>query len=401
MAHLKVYAHTGCIQTIAQLYSKLCGLILRSPVFVGVSFREYIMSFTINLISIALVLAALVACSSTLPEPSKEVSLANKPKHHTSSGYQNDPFVETASSKGVSFYLRRAWDSIFVPKIPDGHVLTESESIQLLNSIESDSITWLGHASFLIKTSGVVILTDPFLSKFASPVSWAGPKRFIDLPIPINKLPAIDIVIVSHNHYDHLDDKTVRNLKNKNNIHVVVPLGLKTFFIERGYSKVTELDWGQSLSVKGIKIVAESAVHDSARSTSDRNKTLWASWVIESSQKRILFIGDTAYSKTIFNLVGDKYDSFDFAILPIGAYEPRELLWMSHVTPEEAVSIGIDVHAKTLIASHWGTISSLSDEPTFEPPMRFKKAGRDRGFSNKDLWTMKVGETKALKTTKN
>ena len=252
-----------------------------------------------------------------------------------------------------------------------------------------------------LETSGVTILTDPFLSKFASPVSWAGPKRFVDLPIPINKLPPIEIVIVSHNHYDHLDDKTIRKLENKNSINVVVPLGLKSFFIERGYSKVTELDWGQSVSVEGIEITAESAVHDSARSTSDRNKTLWASWVIESSQKRILFIGDTAYSETIFNLVGNKYDSFDFAILPIGAYEPRELLWMSHITPEEAVSIGIDVRAKTLIASHWGTISSLSDEPIFEPPIRFKKAGHDRGFSDRDLWTMKVGETKTLETIKN
>jgi N-acyl-phosphatidylethanolamine-hydrolysing phospholipase D len=359
------------------------------------------MSFIKKFISTVLVLAALVACSATSSESSKEISLANKPNHHTSSGYQNDPFVETASSKGIAFYMRRAWDSIFSPKTPDGHVLTEYESIQLLNSIESDSVTWLGHASFLIKTAGVTILTDPFLSKFASPVSWAGPKRFVDLPIPINKLPRIDIVIVSHNHYDHLDDKTVRKLDNKSNIHVVVPLGLKSFFTERGYNRVTELDWGQSVSVEGIEITAESAVHDSARSTSDRNKTLWASWVIESAQKRILFIGDTAYSETIFNLVGDKYGSFDFAILPIGAYEPRELLWMSHTTPEEAISIGIDVRAKTLIASHWGTISSLSDEPTFEPPIRFKKAGRDSGFSEKDLWTMKVGETKPLDTTKN
>ncbi|HAU68877.1 MAG TPA: hydrolase, partial [Gammaproteobacteria bacterium] len=149
------------------------------------------MCLTKYFISTFLVLVALVACSTTPPESSKEISLDSKPKHHTSSGYQNDPFVETASSKGIFFYMRRAWDSIFVPKIPDRHVLTELESIQLLNSIDSERITWLGHASFLIKTSGVTILTDPFLSKFASPVSWAGPKRFVDLPIPINKLPPI------------------------------------------------------------------------------------------------------------------------------------------------------------------------------------------------------------------
>jgi N-acyl-phosphatidylethanolamine-hydrolysing phospholipase D len=348
-----------------------------------------------------LVFTMLVACSSTSSEYSNKISLDNKPPHHTSNGYQNHPFIETAAPKGIIFYIRRAWDSLFAPDIPDGHKLTELESIKLLNSIDSDRVTWLGHASFLITTSGMTILTDPFLSKFASPVSWAGPNRFVNLPIPINKLPSIDIVIVSHNHYDHLDDKTVRTLENKNKIHVVVPLGLKSFFTERGYNKVTELDWGQSVSVEGIKITAEPSVHDSARSTSDHNETLWASWVIESFQKRILFIGDTGYSETIFNFIGDKYDSFDFAILPIGAYEPRELLWMSHVTPEEAVSIGIDVRAKTLIPSHWGTINSLSDEPLFEPPIRFLNAGRDSGFSDKDLWIMKVGETKSMAPTKN
>ena len=352
-------------------------------------------------INTALASAILVACSSNLPEYSMKVSLDNSPKHHTNKGYQNHPFVETAAPKGTFFYIRRAWGSLFVPDVPRGHELTELESLQLLHSISNDRITWLGHASFLIKTSGVTILTDPFLSNRASPVSWAGPKRFVNLPIPINKLPEIDLVIVSHNHYDHLDDKTVRELKNKKKIHVLVPLGLKSFFIDRGYSKVTELDWGQSVSVKGIQITAESGVHDSARSTSDHNETLWASWVIESSQNRILFIGDTGYSKTIFNSIGEKYDSFDFAILPIGAYEPRELLWMSHVTPEEAVSIGVDVRAQTLISSHWGTISSLSDEPMFEPPIRFKKAGHERGFLDEDLWIMKIGETRPIAPAQN
>ncbi|GIU18054.1 hypothetical protein TUM4261_38390 [Shewanella sp. c952] len=350
---------------------------------------------------ITLVFVILVACSSNSSDYSMKMSSDTKPQHHTNKGYQNHPFVETAAPKGFFFYMRRAWGSLFGPDIPDGHELTELESLQLLNSISSDRVTWLGHASFLITTSKVTILTDPFLSKRASPVSWAGPKRFVNLPIAINKLPDIDIIIVSHNHYDHLDDKTVRELKNKHEIHVLVPLGLKSFFTDRGYNKVTELDWGQSISVEGVKISAEPSVHDSARSTSDHNETLWASWVIESFQKRILYIGDTGYSDTIFNYIGDKYNSFDFAILPIGAYEPRELLWMSHVTPEEAVSIGSDVHAKTLISSHWGTISSLSDEPMFEPPVRFKKAGRDGGFSDEDLWIMKIGETRSIASTQN
>jgi N-acyl-phosphatidylethanolamine-hydrolysing phospholipase D len=343
-----------------------------------------------------LALALLFGCTSSSSKYSEKPALDNKPKHHTHSGYQNDPFVETAAPKGLFFYIRRAWDSLFVPDIPEGHQLSTSESIQLLNSIKNERITWLGHASFLIKTSDVTILTDPFLSEYASPVSWAGPRRFVASPIPINQLPSIDIVIVSHSHYDHLDDKTVRSLNNKDEIHVVVPLGLKSFFTERGYTKVTELDWHQSELIKGIKLTAEPAVHDSARSISDHNETLWASWVIESAQKRILFIGDSGYSETIFNHIGDKYASFDYAILPIGAYEPRELMWMSHTTPQEAVSIGIDVRAKTLIASHWGTINSLSDEPIFSPPIRFKKSGANNGFLDKNLWTMKIGETRPL-----
>ena len=351
-------------------------------------------------ITTILTLIILLGCSSNWSEYSGNKSLDNKPEHHTARGFQNHPFVKTAAPKGLLFYIRRAWGSLIVPDIPDGHMLSELESIKLLNSIDSDRITWLGHASFLIKTADVTILTDPFLSEHASPISWAGPKRFVALPIPINKLPVIDIVIVSHNHYDHLDDETVRNLKNKDKIQVVVPLGLKPFFTERGYNKVTELDWGQSTSIRGIQLTAQPAVHDSARSISDKDKTLWASWVIESSQKRILFIGDTGYSATIFNDIGDKYVSFDYAILPIGAYEPRKLLWMSHTTPKESVSIGKDVRAKTLIASHWGTISSLSDEPMFEPPIRFKKSAVESGFSDKNLWIMKVGETRELLSTK-
>jgi N-acyl-phosphatidylethanolamine-hydrolysing phospholipase D len=353
------------------------------------------------LISAIFALVILMGCSSVMSQNSEKKSLQSTPKHHTATGYQNYPYVETASSKGPLFYIRRAWDSLVVPDIPNGHVMPQLVSIQLLNSIEDDRITWLGHASFLIKTAEVSILTDPFLSTYASPVSWAGPKRFVDLPIPINKLPAIDIVIVSHNHYDHLDDETVRSLNNKDNIHVVVPLGLKPFFTERGYNKVTELDWGQSVSIKGIQLTAEPAVHDSARGAFDVDKTLWASWVIESPQQRILFIGDSAYSDTLFTDMGAKYGAFDYAILPIGAYEPRKLLWMSHITPQEAVAIGNDVQAKVLIASHWGTISSLSDEPMFEPPVRFKKSGNDNGFQDENLWVMKIGETRPTLSIKN
>jgi L-ascorbate metabolism protein UlaG (beta-lactamase superfamily) len=314
--------------------------------------------------------------------------------HHTKTGFQNHPFLETAAAKGFFFYVRRVYGSVFTPDIPEGHSLSTEESVLLLNSIKGDKISWLGHANFLINISGVTILTDPFLTEFASPVSWAGPRRFVEPGITIKNLPDIDVVLVSHSHYDHLDDQTIRSLKNKQKIHVVVPLGLKSFFVERGYDMVTELDWGESVNIDAIKITSQPAVHDSARNIKDHNQTLWSSWVIESAEKRVLFVGDTGYSQTVYSDIGEQYGSFDYAIVPIGAYEPRKLMWMSHVTPEEAIFIGMDVRAKKLIASHWGTVSSLSDEPPFEPPIRFNKAGVDNGFYDQDIWVMKVGETR-------
>ena len=343
-----------------------------------------------------MVFVTLFTCASVLSQNKGETVMDNMPEHHTEVGFQNHPFVKTAAPKGFLFYVRRFWGSVFTPDIPEGHALSEEDSIHLLHSVEGDSITWLGHATFLIRVSGKRILTDPFLSEFASPISWAGPRRFVDSGISSENLPPIDIVIVSHNHYDHLDNETISNLNNKERIHVLVPLGLKSFFIERGYKKVTELDWQESVTIENIEFTSLPSVHDSARSTDDRNKTLWASWVIKSLERKILFVGDTGYSEVIYHNIGEEYGSFDYAILPIGAYEPRELMWMSHVTPEEAISIGTDVRANTLVASHWGTVSSLSDEPSFEPPVRFKKRGNDTGFSDKEMWIMKVGETRAM-----
>ena len=322
--------------------------------------------------------------------------MENKPAHHTQTGFQNHPLVAKMVPKGFLFYVRRLWGSVFTPDVPDGHALSAQEAELLLNSIEGDKISWLGHATFLLKTAETTILTDPFLTEFASPISWAGPRKFVAPGISMESLPHIDVVLISHNHYDHLDDETIRKLDNKEKIHVVVPLGLKSFFVERGYEMVTELDWGESVTLEHIKITSHPAVHESARSTGDFNKTLWSSWAIESPALRIFFVGDTGYSKPIYRRIGAEYGAFDYAIVPIGAYAPRKLLWMSHVTPEEAVLLGADVRANTLIASHWGTVSSLSDEPVFEPPQRFKKSGIESGFCAQDLWIMKVGETRAL-----
>ncbi len=200
------------------------------------------------------VLVLLFSCAPVSSQSIRQTAMADKPKHHTETGFQNHPFVETTAPKGFFFYVRRIWGSVFTPEIPHGHTLPEAESLRLLDSVKGDRISWLGHATFLINASEVTILTDPFLTEFASPVSWAGPRRIVEPGISLENLPQIDIVIVSHNHYDHLDDETISSLKNRGEINVVVPLGLKPFFVERGYRKVTELDWGETVTVENIKI---------------------------------------------------------------------------------------------------------------------------------------------------
>ncbi len=177
-----------------------------------------------------------------------------KPRHHMIEGFRNYPPTPNPFSYGdFSFFLRRFWGSLFPPEISPDHILPKKAAINQLNSLKSrNTLTWLGHSTFLIRLNGKTILTDPFLTERASPVAWGGPKRFTPPGISLKKLPSIDIVIVSHNHYDHLDEITIESLPGKENIHVVVPLGLKIFFTQRGYPSVKELDWGENTWVDSI-----------------------------------------------------------------------------------------------------------------------------------------------------
>ena len=311
--------------------------------------------------------------------------------------FRNYPPTPGPSSYGsFSFFLRRFRGSLFLPEIPPGHVLPEEKAIALLNLLKKENtLTWLGQSTFLIRLEGKTILTDPFLTERASPLTWGGPRRFVPPGISLKKLPAIDIIIVSHNHYDHLDKTTVENLSGKEKIHVVVPLGLKIFFTQRGYTDVRELGWGKNTSVDNIQINSLPAVHFSGRGIGDRNKTLWCSWAIRFSSGKYYFAGDTAYSSTIFQDIGREFKSFDLAIIPIGAYEPQEMMKAFHATPVEAIKIGMDIRAKVMVGSHWGTIE-LSDEPHWEPPRRFEEHAAKIGIPREQIWIMKIGETRIL-----
>ncbi len=334
----------------------------------------------------------LLGCSSSLPE----IWAEGKPKHHTENGFRNYPIIPEPASVGAAFYLRRTWGSFVLPEVPPDHFLSENEAIKQYQQLNGqDSITWLGHATFLIRINGTTILTDPFLTEYASPFWTFGSRRFVQPGISLDNLPPIDIIVVSHNHLDHLDAETVESLRGKENIRVFVPLGLKPFFSERGYKAIKELDWNESSSTNNIRFTALPAVHYSRRGTNDKNKTLWSSWSISSKSGKYFFSGDTSYSPSIFKDIGKTDGPYDLAMISIGAYKTRKFGPATHLTPEEAIKVAKEIKTDIVVGMHWGTIE-LSDEPHWEPPIRFNKAARENALSPDQTWIMKIGETRHL-----
>lgn len=284
------------------------------------------------------------------------------------------------------------------PPAPAGHVVPREAALAGLSALQRearDSLTWLGHASFLVRMGGKVVLTDPFLSEAASPFSSIGPKRFAGPGLAAEDLPPVDVVVISHNHYDHLDLRTLRRLPGKASVRLVVPRGVGPLVRGLGFLEVHELRWGESLEVGDLRVAAAPVIHFSGRGLFDHDTTLWAGYVLEAPAQRIFFAGDTAYHPTAFKALRERIGPVDLALVPIGAYEPRQMMGHVHVNPEEAVAIARDLQARRAVAMHWGTIV-LSTEPPFEPPQRFRAAGRTAGLDDDRLWVMAIGETRSL-----
>ena len=330
--------------------------------------------------------------------PENAAAAAGRPDHHLPNGlFRNPPGSpqRDVDMRTLLRYLgRMARNSRNRVRVPEDHMVSERRAIAGLRVLNgADSLTWLGHAAFVITLAGKTILTDPYLSDYAGP-SRLGPKRFVKSGIAAQNLPPIDILLISHNHYDHLDEVTLRHLPYKEHIQVIAPLRLGEFFLKRGFQRVVELDWEQQFHMDGVTIKALPAVHWSRRKTRDTNRTLWAGFSIRGAGQHLFFGGDSAYGK-VFKQIGERHGPFDTAMLGIGGYAPEIIMHASHATPEEAVQIGRDIGARRLVGMHWGTVQ-LTEEPPFEPPHRFLAAGREQGYVNDDLWIMKIGETRAL-----
>ena len=255
------------------------------------------------------------------------------------------------------------------------------------------TVTWVGHSTLLVQMDHVTFLTDPIWSDTASPVSWVGPQRFVDPGVAMEDLPPIDFVVVSHNHYDHLDLTTLEALaKRRPETRFFVALGNAELLRESGVANVTELDWGESRVVEGVRITCLPTQHWSKRGIGDDNEALWSSWGVVGPERSFYFAGDTGYFDG-FSRIAEAFGGFDLAAVPIGAYEPQAMMKESHLNPEEAVRAALDLRARRALAIHYGTFD-LSDEPLDEPPRRFRAAAAEQGLAAADAWVLKVGETR-------
>ena len=245
-----------------------------------------------------------------------------------------------------------------------------SNDWESLNFEEDDNYgVWVGHSTFLIKKNGITILTDPVFSDRASPFKNIGPKRLIPPAIPLKQLPEIDFITISHNHYDHLDIRSLKDLYllNSNTIFLV-PAGDKKLLERQKIENVYEYEWWEGYLSDELKITFTPVQHWSKRGLFDRNKSLWGGWFFEFNDFSIFHAGDTGYSED-FKSTRIKLGSPKYAFIPIGAYDPEWFMAESHVNPEDAVQIMLDLGAENSFGMHWATFK-LTDEDTLEPRER-------------------------------
>ena len=254
-----------------------------------------------------------------------------------------------------------------------------SSDWQKLNLSEDDNYAiWIGHSTFLIKKNGVTIITDPIFSKRASPFKNIGPKRLIPPAIPLDEIPNIDIITVSHNHYDHLDIHSLKKISKKHPTAIfLVPAGDEKLLKRKKIKNVFSFNWWESIEHKNFEVTFTPVQHWSKRSLFDRNKSLWGGWFINHKDYSIYHAGDTGYSKDFID-TKLKLGSPKYAFIPIGAYDPEWFMAESHVNPEDAVQIMLDLEAEKGFGMHWATFT-LTDEDTIEPKIRLENAVKNNG----------------------
>ena len=327
------------------------------------------------------------------------------PAHHTPHGFCNPS--PAGQLRGFGAMFRWAWQRIRTRGLfaSTGGVppsLVAHEVRQPRAPAGECLVTWVGHSTFLIQAGDVNILTDPIWSLRCAPVQWAGPRRQVAPGVPFDELPPIDIVLQSHDHYDHFDDWTVRALARAHpRAQWFAPLGVGRRLRARGVRVIDELDWWQRHEAERWLVTCVPAQHFSGRTPWDRNATLWSGFTLRVNGRTLYFAGDTGWHDG-FREIGDRCGPFDAVLMPIGAYDPRWIMEPVHVNPEEAVHAFASVcashpaSAPVMIAMHWGTFV-LTDEPIDEPPARARAAWNRAELSDARLWVLAPGESRTLR----
>jgi N-acyl-phosphatidylethanolamine-hydrolysing phospholipase D len=336
--------------------------------------------------------------------------------HHAPAGGFRNPW-SGAEPKGLANLLRwfaERHTTRRPPPDPDPSVFpVMSPRLGQVRAAGDVAVTWIGHSTALLEFGSCTVLTDPIWGEYASPIPTGRLRRWVPAPIPVNALPRVDLVLLSHNHYDHLDARTVRALAEQQpRIEWCVPLGLAALLRRLGVSRVTEFDWWDVHPIGTASVAATPAQHFSARGVHDRNRTLWCGFTVRVGSRAAYFAGDTAYHPE-FAEIGRRLGPFDLQLLPVGAYEPRWFMRVVHMNPEEAVrafgevaggSAGaaegagraaVEGGGSVLVPIHWGTFK-LTDEPMDEPPRRTRESWSAAGGDPARLWLLAHGETRQL-----
>jgi len=333
------------------------------------------------------------------------------PAHHRDGQFQNNYFDFEPKGLGelLQWKLQAALQGVPpAAQQPTPRVTADVKFVQAnarAGAAMQPAVTWIGHATVLVQMGGLNLLTDPIFSDRASPLEGLGPQRAQPPGLSLAQLPHIDMVLISHNHYDHLDTPSVRalNAQAGGPPLFVVPLGLKAWMADEGIHNVVELDWWQTHVLGGVEVVMTPVQHWSGRSLSDRMQTLWSGYAVFAPDLHLYFSGDTGYSRDFIDTrerfknrqTDTEGGGFDLALIAIGAYEPRWFMKDQHVNPAEAVQLHRDLKAKRSLGVHWGTFE-LTDEALDEPPRALAEARQQAGLNEEEFGVLPIGGTLRL-----